>query len=334
MNFREQRTVRGRRRPSAGITPAAVLVTCLLAVTSAAWGGNVLVVLSTDAQPYREAFTSLHEHLTSQEQHVSFVLLTDLLEDEDKYLNDQTDACVGVGTQAAVWLHRNAAPDVTVAYCMVASPEDVGLTKGRPAHGVTTQIPLTEQIQFISRVLPRARTIGMIYNADSEKSRLLYERVAKAVPETWRLRAVSKDEEKTVAETIEELFSSDVDVVWTAPDSSIYDIPTVRTLLLAAMRHKTPVFGFSPQFVRAGALFGVGVSPADQGSQAAAILMRELKRGGADSTSTQESISPEPPKFVTAVNLIVAEKLGMELPRRIVREAQYVWPEPKDGETD
>lgn len=323
---------RSRCRWRLWVLTAVLWLACATPVASAA---SILVALSTEADPYKQAYMAMREHLVKQNHHVAFVRLEDLLKDKDKYLTDQIDAVVGVGTQAAVWLHRNAGESVVLTYCMVASPEDVGLTKGRSANGVTTQIALSEQFHFISRVLPKARSVGMIYNAESEKSKLLYERVAKSMPDTWKLRAIAKSEDKSVAETIEELFKGNVDVVWTAPDSSVYDIPTVRTMLLSAMRHKTPVFGFSPQFVRAGALFGVGVSPADQGQQAARIVLGELaKRAANGSDNGNGEREPESPKFETAVNLIVAEKLDMDLPRKIVREAKYVWPEPKDGEKD
>ena len=40
-------------------------------------------------------------------------------------------------------------------------------------------------------------------------------------------------------------------------DAAAYDAATVRSLLLASIRRKTPVFGYSPALVRAGALLGV-----------------------------------------------------------------------------
>lgn len=315
-------------------SPMLAMTAWLLCATSVACGGDVLAVLSTDAAPYRQAFMSLRDYLTAdgREHQVSFVLLEDLIEDEEKYLTDKMDATVGIGTKAAVWLHRNVDESVAVIYCMVASPGDVGLNSGRAAAGVTTHIPFSEQFEFISRVLPKARTVGMIYNAESRKSKLLHERLSQALPRTWKLRAVAKDEDKSIAETIEDLFNSRVDLVWTAPDSSVYDIPTVRTLLLAAMRHKTPVFGFSPQFVRAGALFGVGVSPKEQGKQVAELVQRKLTYRE-DSAAGRNGNTPVAPVYETAVNLIVAEKLGVDLPRKVVREAEHVWPE-KEGEKD
>jgi putative ABC transport system substrate-binding protein len=312
---------------------------CLLCVAAPASAENVLAVLSSDAEPYQQAVASLRKRLQEREQRLAAVLLSDLVEDYDKYVTDETDAVVGVGTRAAVWLHRNAGESVLVSYCMVASPEDVGLTKGRPAYGVSTQIPLAEQFRFMARVMPGARTVGMLYNAESKKSKTLYERVKKSLPRSWRLQAVAKKKDTSVADAIDQLFEKSVDVVWTAPDASIYDIPTVRTLLLAAMRHKKPVFGFSPQFVRAGALFGIGVNPAKQGEQVADIVRKELSRLSTapatdDDEEQEKTHPPEPPEFETAVNLIVAEKLEMSLPRTIIREAEHVWPEKKNGEDE
>ena len=110
--------------------------------------------------------------------------------------------------------------------------------------------------------------------------------------------------------------------MWTYADASLYNTATVRSLLLAGLRRKVPVFGFSPQFVRAGALLGVGISPTTQGEQAAAIALRLLR---APSASQPLGHEVEAPQYQVAVNLIVTEALGLEVPSNLVDHAAFVF---------
>jgi ABC-type uncharacterized transport system substrate-binding protein len=137
------------------------------------------------------------------------------------------------------------------------------------------------------------------------------------------------DKHESVAKAIDALLAGGVDVVWTAPDSSVYDVATVRSLLLEAIRSHTPVFGFSPAFVRAGALLGVGIEPAHQGRQAAAIVDLLLKAAAAASSGATTQPRPEQlcpdPEFQLAVNLIVARELSITLPKSLVTRAVHVF---------
>ncbi len=309
---------------------------CLLVLAAAAPGQTVLVVLSSSAEWHQQAYVAFERRLEDGEYTVSPVLLADLIEDYDRYVHDQTRVVVGIGAGAAVWLHRNADDALPLAYCMVASPEDMGLTEGREMFGVGHRVAIEEQFSFIRRALPRASTLGMIYGPESAESERLRRRATEALPENWRLKAVAKEDGKSVVESIDELLRMDVDLVWTAPDAAVYDIPTIRTLLLAAMRHQTPVFGFSAEFVRAGALLGIGVNPVTQGRQAADLVLRRLdqRRNDPADCAKVSVAGPEPPEFETAVNLIVARKLQIRLPVAVVRNADHIWPERAEQEDD
>ena len=116
-----------------------------------------------------------------------------------------------------------------------------------------------------------------------------------------------------------------VDMVWTAPDSTLYDTASVRALLLAALRTNTPVFGYSTAFVKAGALVGIGVDPEAQGQQAATLALQLLKGAGDAKTSR---VNP-PENFQIAVNLIVASQIGVQLPPEFVQRATYTYKEER-----
>jgi ABC-type uncharacterized transport system substrate-binding protein len=78
------------------------------------------------------------------------------------------------------------------------------------------------------------------------------------------------------------------------------------------------VFGFSTSFVRAGALFGVGLEPATQGKQAAALVRDVLNKKTLTNTVT-------PPIYDISLNLVVAQKLSLTLPPAVVQRAKHIF---------
>jgi ABC-type uncharacterized transport system substrate-binding protein len=245
------------------------------------------------------------------------------------------DAFIAVGTRAAALLHAKLDAATPLVYCMVSDPETLGLAEGRQTFGVSTNVPLAAQFQLIAEALPAAKAVGLLYRSEGEKSARLLKSVKESLPKGMRLEAVAVDKHESVAKAIEALLAQEVDVVWTSPDATVYDVATVRSLLLTSIRKNTPVFGFSPAFVRAGALLGVGIDPRSQGKQAAGIVHQVLQRKTPATQSakplTREQCFPQA-EFQIAVNLIVARKLSIALPKALVQRATQVFDEKKSAE--
>jgi len=286
----------------------------------------VTVVVSGTASPYLQTQQTLVAELTRRGHTVSTAQLADLAGRWTVPMARQ--AYVAVGTQAAVWLHSRVKAPGRMTYCMVAHPARVGLTDKTPRHGVSTDVPITSQFKLIAEALPSTRSVGMLYRGKSAGSKALIVEARKALPKGWRLKAVDVDAQRSVAKAIETLFESDVDIVWAAADTSVYNVPTIRALLLDAIRRKKAVFGFSPSFVRAGALIGVGISPKMQGFQAAELADRVLR----GKVAMPAKILPTQPKYDVAVNLIVAHKLSVEIPREVVKRAAHVFKARNQGD--
>jgi len=80
-----------------------------------------------------------------------------------------------------------------------------------------------------------------------------------------------------------------------------------------------PVWGFSPAFVRAGALLGVGVDPESQAAQTT-DLIATLKQ------SKQPVEKSQPPReYQIAINLVVADQLNIQIADALLSKAKYVF---------
>jgi|GEM_PF-560080 len=288
---------------------------------------NILVVRTSDAAPYVSANNAMVDRLTQRGHSVQAVVLGDLVKDfRDRA--DEVEAIAAVGTGAARWLRGNIQPPDKLIYCMVAGTGQAGL-KGANVSGVTTDVPIASQFALIGRALPRTRVIGMLYSSKSKKS---LKRLADAkcvLPKGWRIVGVDVAMYKSRANAITTLVVRDIDIVWTSPDPEVYNPQSVRFLLLTALKRKTPVFGFSGGFVRIGALLGVSVDPAVQGAQAADLTDRVLQvAAGAGDVKI-----PTPATIYSiAVNLIVADRIGVDLPEKFIKTAGIVYRvNPKEG---
>lgn len=303
---------------SAGVTGSGAA----LAASTRDAAGPVWAVLSREAAPFREAVAAMSESLESGNA-PRVVLLDEVLESPQRQqeLRD-AGAIVAFGSSAAATLRRSLGASAPVAYAMVSDPEGAGLAGERPMPGVGTTVPISRQLEVIASVLPAARRIGVLHAAPDAAGNGVIARLKAAAGDRWEIVPHSVAA-KVTASDIDTLLDGGVDIVWTHPDARLFDRAAVRALLTESMRRRIPVFGFSPQFVRAGALVGVGVDPKEQGRQAASIVGALLDG---------ERPQPASPTSFVAINLIAARNLRVVVPAAVRETAGAVFgAEQADG---
>lgn len=310
-----------RKRSAPHRRPWYVLLALLavLAAPSRTTFADIVIVRSSDAAPYAEAETALRAGLVDRRQPLRGFALKEVAEKGIATLG-HADGFVAIGTSAARWLHQKLPADARLIFCMVNNAEEAGLSTGTASWGVTTDVALADQFKLISEAIPAVHAIGVLYRADAPNGRRPVDSLQAALPRDCRVEGVAVKDGDTVAAAIDALIDKNVDLIWTTADSKLYDSACVRTLLLAGLRKKIPVWGFSPSFVRAGALLGVGVEPRAQGVQAAAIVSRVLDGNAAAAGSIET-----PAQFQIAVNLNVAQQIGVKIPEAVSERAAYVF---------
>jgi putative tryptophan/tyrosine transport system substrate-binding protein len=299
---------------------------CVAICASLARAGDIVIVLSGDAAPYAQSETGLKKTFAEQKRPTRTLALQDVsTKGLDATVGKNADLVVAVGTPAALWFHGKLPATTPLVYCMVSDPVTAGLNAGRETHGVSTDVPLTVQFGLIAEAIPNGHTVGLLYRANTPEGQRLLTNVQGSLPKDWQVKAVAVDGQASIADTIEALMKQHVDVVWTTADPTIYDTASVRALLLASIRTNTPVFGFSPAFVKAGALLGIGIDPQAQGQQAANLGLRLLTR---NNEAKLPAVNPTE-SYQSAVNLIVAGQIKLELPLGVVQRATYVFKESR-----
>ena len=298
-----------------------VFLSVLLIVSgSRASGARIVIVKASEAEPYAQAEAAIRARLADHHDDLRSLLLKEAAEKGVGPSIGQADVVVAVGTPAARWLQKQLPANIKLVYCMVTNPDEAGLLAGRESWGVTLEVALDAQLQVIAQTLPRARTVGMLYRADTPDGKHVVDLMKSSLPPTWRVEAVAVGDYPSIAVAIDALTRKNTDIIWTTTDQKLYDTAAVRALLLAGLRTKTPVWGYSPAFVRAGALVGVGVESRSQGNQAADLVRRAL-----DGRCNAADKAQAPSEFQIAVNLIVAKQIGLDIPDEVSRRAAFVY---------
>ncbi len=180
-----------------------------------------------------------------------------------------------------------------------------GATPG-PATALWIDQPPERELRLVKLAVPAARKVGVLLGAATLGLRPELERAATAVGCELLVRTVSADSDpkRALGALIDE-----VDVILALPEPAAWNRVTIEPLLLATFRGGRPLVGFSPTYVRAGAIAAVHSTPVQVASELAALIAR-LELGA-------EPLALPPPRhpreFEVSTNPEVARALGLAL---------------------
>jgi len=212
-------------------------------------------------------------------------------------------------------------PNVPVVFTMIPNAldslsEDVKTDQNRVS-GVTTDISPAAQLAWIAGTCPGVKTVGVLHSPSSLKT--VEALVATAATRGIKLIPVKTDKQD-FAKALRELSEKDCQSVLMLPDAQVYTAANVQGLLLWGLRQKRPVYAFSPNLVKAGALAGQYSEIDVVGRQTADVVRRILK--GAD----PRSVGLEYPQRISrALNLRTADMIGVSVDASFLKDQTLVF---------
>ena len=278
---------------------------------------SVSVVFTSDAEAYRQAWNGFRSELAAENVAISaseFVLGKDDPKEVSAEINRRRpDLTLTFGTRASR-LATESIVRTPVIFCMVLDP--TGMFRSNSA-GVTMEVSPEAKLQMIRKILPGARRIGTVY---SPETFLSYAKVLEECAQMGiTLVARKVDTENELPAAVREVARKS-DVFLMLPDTKIYTPASVKAVLLESLRAKFPVVGLSSHYTKAGALFSLDSDYDEVGRQAAEIAVRIL-RG-----ENPRDIAPAlPRKCRLSVNVAVAQRMGIDIPARVMKEAIEVY---------
>lgn len=279
---------------------------------------QVLVVVSHDAPPYQEALSGFRRTLerTNGGINLQVVQLHGDPERARQLLTQpgQSDLVLTLGSLATRESLRRIRATPTVA-CMILSPEE--LSEVSNATGVYLQFPVETELEWLVRLVPSLRRVGIIYSSAEAKARVA--RAQRAAPSVnLSIQAYEIDGPQQLPDALANLVDR-ADVLWSVTDPVVYNSETAKSLMVFSFRHHIPLIGYSAPWVKAGALYALERDYTDIGAQCAEKAEKTL------SGRAPSSLPPVPPRKVRYVlNRKTAEQMKLDLPERAFREAAEV----------
>lgn len=227
-------------------------------------------------------------------------------------LAESSDVVLAIATPSAQSL-ANTTQTTPVIFSAVTDPVSAKLVESRehPGGNVTgtsdqSSDAILTQINLIKKVLPKAKTIGILYT-QSEPNSVVQKDEAKRLLEEKGFTVVEKTilDSNNVKAAAESLMA-EVDMVFVPTDNIISS--TMETVKQVSIKHKVPVFGGSTEMVAVGGLYNYGTNYEELGKQTARMLIRILKG------EKPENIAVElPEKLELHTNQEMADALGIDI---------------------
>ena len=227
-------------------------------------------------------------------------------------LAESSDVVLAIATPSAQSL-ANTTQTTPVIFSAVTDPVSAKLVESRehPGGNVTgtsdqSSDAISTQINLIKKVLPKAKTIGILYT-QSEPNSVVQKDEAKRLLEEKGFTVVEKTilDSNNVKAAAESLMA-EVDMVFVPTDNIISS--TMETVKQVSIKHKVPVFGGSTEMIAVGGLYNYGTNYEELGRQSARMLIRVLKG------EKPENIAVElPEKLELHTNQEMAYALGIDI---------------------
>jgi len=227
-------------------------------------------------------------------------------------LAESSDVVLAIATPSAQSL-ANTTQTTPVIFSAVTDPVSAKLVESRehPGGNVTgtsdqSSDAISTQINLIKKVLPKAKTIGILYT-QSEPNSVVQKDEAKRLLEEKGFTVVEKTilDSNNVKAAAESLMA-EVDMIFVPTDNIISS--TMETVKQVSIKHKVPVFGGSTEMIAVGGLYNYGTNYEELGRQTARMLIRVLKG------ENPENIAVElPEKLELHTNQEMADALGIDI---------------------
>lgn len=243
----------------------------------------------------------------------------------NNFLSKKADLICGIATPMAQAAYSGAKKtNVPVIFTAVTDPVAAALAKedGTPVGeitGTSDKLPVEKQLEMIRKILPDAKTIGILYSTSEVNSEAAIKEY-KAAAASYGFEIV----EGAVSATADIPLATDsilekVDCLNNLTDNTV--VSSLPLILDKAGKKNIPVFGSEVEQVKIGCLASMGLDYVDLGKQTGIMAAKVLK-GEAKASDMNFEVIKEAAFYGNAK---VAENLGISLPSELTGSAAEVF---------
>ncbi|MBA3007864.1 MAG: hypothetical protein KJ900_15375 [Proteobacteria bacterium] len=296
------------------ITARIIFLLVLLALLSAttAWGQECVLLQSSALKPYEEARQGFEQAWSAQRPvsgpksitlgNLAQVLLSEQPEENMGVFKKQLENAqlvVVIGDPALNFVRD--LQQTPVLYLLAPSADKL------PANftGIDMCILPSQQLEAMSRLMPKVRSIGALYNP-ARSGQWVQEALMSQVSAVETLLFKKVAAPSLVPEALKSLGNNIIDAYWLLPDELVTNPQTMEHLREFSIANRVPIVSFSDKYLKAGAAAAITFDMIDMGSQAAEMAARIV-------AGTQPGEIPvEPPRRQRViVNTSVFRRMGV-----------------------
>ena len=201
----------------------------------------------------------------------------------EKLVNEKSDLMLGIATPAAQSL-ANASQDIPIVVTAVTDLKAAKLVKsdtkpGKNVTGTTDMVSIERQIKLLLSIVPKAKTVGIMYNASESNSKIQAD-LATAVLKKAGVKVLIKTANSTNdVQQVTETLASKVDGIFVPTDNTFDSAADVVGKVVK--EKKVPLVASSVDQVKTGGLASIGIDyellGEQTGKMAAKILAGKAK---------------------------------------------------------
>jgi len=237
----------------------------------------------------------------------------------DRFVSNKVDMVLAIATPAAQAI-AGKTTEIPILGTAITDYEAARLVTSNDAPGgnvtgTTDMNPIKEQIDLLVKLVPTAKTVGVLYTS-SEDNSVLQAKIAKEAIEKLGLKyvEVTVTNSNDVQQATQSIVSQ-CDAIYIPTDNVFASaMPQVQSI---TAQSKTPVICGESGMVESGGLATLGISYSDLGYQTGLMAVKILKGTAEPETMPIESAT----KFEYAINGAVAQEIGLTIPADL---QQYV----------
>ncbi|MDD3626048.1 MAG: ABC transporter substrate binding protein [bacterium] len=280
------------------------------------YGDDVFAVLSGNIKPYNECFDGLKSNVSGSI--VQEYLPEDLSQIDNlikKIKDNSPKVLVLIGTKAFDVVSPKIT-EIPIVFTMVLNPSIKPSQKN--ITGLTMNVDLEVRINFIQKVLPNAKKVGLIITPDIKKN--YSEKIKKA--EANSTYQFTKLEVETASELFKRLkeFEGTADCILLFPDQILLEENNFSVILMFSFKNNIPLIGVSPKYIKMGALYGLYSDYKSTGKETGKIVKRILSGNSPSSIPVEDLKDPD-----LILNRRISKKMNVTLSEDIINSAKQVF---------
>ncbi|MBE9028630.1 ABC transporter substrate-binding protein [filamentous cyanobacterium LEGE 11480] len=238
-----------------------------------------------------------------------------------KFVGESPNVIVAISTPSAQSAAQ-ASKQTPVIFSAVTDPINAKLVTqlekpGGLITGVRDFAPADKHLDLIAKLVPKAKRVGVIYNAGESNSVSIVNFVKQSAPARKMTVVEATVSNSAEVATAAKSLVGRADVIYVPTDNTI--VSALNSVLQVGIKNKLPVFSGDNESVEKGAIASLGFNYKDIGKQTGKMVVRVLKG------EKPGEISVESPSQVElVVNPKAAQQMGVKIPDAMLKEAVKV----------